>query len=256
MNFRSNHFKAECKDLGNGNFLHMINIEDIDTNLKSFIDKSIVSICEGNTGSDLKIIKQELINYLNPKRNSTLEMGAIAEFFIHLYLNDIGFKQECIFQNLEGGAIKKGFDGYYSLTDEEWLFESKSGKISSKNISHCSKLTEAYKDLKDKLSGAVKNNPWKNAYNHARIVGSDNDILKNIKKLSDDFINNFYHDIKDFNIIPGSTIFLEGNWESINSTELNNAVEKLIRVFQYKKITILCVNKKTIQLFWEYLNAE
>jgi len=112
MPFKSKNFCVECKKIGDDNYLHMINVEEIDTKLKKLMDDNIVAICEGHTASDLKIIKEELKNYLEPKRNSTLEMGAIAEFFIHLYLNEIGFKQECIFQNLEEGSIKKGFNRY------------------------------------------------------------------------------------------------------------------------------------------------
>ena len=255
MVIKSNTFNSECKEISNGNYLHLINIEEIDSKLTSLIDKSIVTICEGNTDTDLNIIKKRLIKLLTSKRGTYLEMGTIAEFYTHLYLNEIGFNQEFLFLNLEEGSIKKGFDGYYSLSNEEWIYESKSGSINTKNISHSGKIKEAYDDLKKKISGDAKNNPWQNAYNHASHVdvGSALNVRKNLRKLSEEFIKEEYHDINDFNVIPGSTIFLEGNWESLKPADLENKIKALITTFRFKKISVVCVNKKSLDLFWDYL---
>lgn len=255
MTFKSNAFNSECKEISNGNYLHLINIEEIDSKLESLIDKSIVTICEGDAATDLPIIKRRLINFLTPKKGTNTEMGAIAEFFTHLYLNEIGFKQECLFLNLEEESIKKGFDGYYSLLNEEWIYESKSGSINTKGNCHNGKVKESYEDLKKKISGEVKNNPWQNAYSHASHidVGSAEEIRKNLKKLSHEFSKEEYHDIKNFNIIPGSTIFLEGNWECIESADLEIEIKTLITKFKFNKISVICVNKKSLELFWDYL---
>ncbi|MCX6159057.1 MAG: hypothetical protein NTY74_13840 [Ignavibacteriae bacterium] len=256
MSITSNVFNAEYKELSSGNYLHLINIEEIDTKLETYIDESIAKICEGNTDINLYTIKKRLIKFLTSKIGTNLEIGAIAEFFTHLYLNEIGFKQEFLFLNLEEESIKKGFDGYYSYLNEEWIFESKSGSISTDKISHKNKIKEAYTDLKDKISGDVKNNPWQNAYNHASHidVDSSSNIRNNLKILSEEFTNDVTHDIDNFNIIPGSTIFLEGNWESINTTELEIEINKLILKFNFNKINVICVNKKSLSLFWDYLN--
>lgn len=255
MAFKSNAFNFECKEISNGNYIHFINIEEIDSELASLIDKSIVTICEGNTDTDLNIIKNRVIKFLTPKKGTVIEMGAIAEFFTHLYLNEIGFKQEFLFLNLEEESIKKGFDGYYSLMNEQWIYESKSGSINTANISHDAKIKESYNDLKKKISGEVKNNPWQNAYNHASHidVGSVEDVRKNLKKLSEEFIKEEYHDIENFNVIPGSTIFLEGKWECLNSADLENKIKTLITKFKFNKISVVCVNKKSLDLFWNYL---
>jgi len=229
MTFKSNVFNSECKEIGSGNYLHLINIETIDLKLELFIDKSIVTICEGNANTDLNIIKLRLIKYLTPKKGSNTEMGAIAEFFTHLYLNEIGYKQEFLYLNLEEESIKKGFDGYYSFSNEEWIYESKSGSINTNNISHKGKISEAYNDLKKKISGDVKNNPWQNAYNHASQidVGSDLSIRENLKKLSEEFTLEKFHDVKNFNIMPGSTIFLDHNWECIKTADLEIEIKSL-----------------------------
>lgn len=255
MKFKSKVFNSVCLALGNGNYLHLINIEGIDSNLESYIDKSIVKICEGNALTNLSLIKKRLIDFLKTKKGSNIEMGSIAEFFTHLYLREMGYNQEFLFLNLEEGSIKKGFDGYYSFLGDEWIYESKSGSISTANISHDGKIKEAYNDLTKKISGDIKNNPWQNAYNHASHidVGSVESIRKNIKKFSEDFIHDKFHNIKDFNIIPGSTIFLDGGWEKIDPADLKIKIKALVKEFNFKKITIICVNKRSIELFWDYL---
>jgi hypothetical protein len=127
--------------------LHIFELQEITDEIKSFIDSKIVNITNGTRKIDLKIVKTKLKNFLASKKGSTTEMGAIAEFFIHLYLSTQGYKQECLFFNLEENSIKKGFDGYYSKETLEWIMESKSGLSSTKGISHKSKIKEAYDDL-------------------------------------------------------------------------------------------------------------
>jgi len=257
MPFDSQIFDAECRDLGNGNHLHFINIPSLDNGISALIDSSIVSICEGAAETSLATIKQRLISFLATKRGSTLEMGAIAEFFGHLYLNEIGFTQEFLFLNLEEGSIKKGFDGYYSLDDETWIYESKSGSSATQGISHKSKIAAAYADLKDKICGNAKNNPWQNAYNHASHidVGTDKNIRQNLKVLADAFTQAIPLEIGSFNIVPGSTIFLEGAWHDIDSDDLAPKLEQLIGGFSFTKIHVICVNKASIKLFWDYLES-
>lgn len=137
-------------------------------------------------------------------------MGAIAKFFIHLYMNLSSFTQECMFLNLEEGSIKIGFDGYYSIHNIQWIMKSKSGSINSKNICHENKLKEAIADLKGKFEGNAENNPWQNAYSHACHcdVGTPADIRISIKNLSDEYVLKKFHELQDFNIMPCVTIFL------------------------------------------------
>lgn len=254
MKNRSKIFKSTCIDLSNDNYLHIVDVEKLDSKLTSFIDDNIFKICDGVETGDIAIIKQELKNFLTPKKNGVTEMGAIAEFFAHLYLNDIGFVQQFLYLNLEEESIKKGFDGYYTLDDKEWIYESKSSTKSSKIFSHNSNISEAYNDLKKKIAGNTKNNPWKNAYNHARVIDNKNDILKNIKTLSDSFIQKKFRVIKDFNIIPSSTLFLEGSWNPSDTKSISKKIIKLISKYDYKGINVICMSKKSIDLFWDYLN--
>jgi len=257
MPFQSNIFDSECIDLGNGNHLHFVNIPTLDDEITAHIDASIVSICEGATDTDLAIIKQRLIADLTSKKGSTLEMGTIAEFFGHLYLTEIGYKQEFLFLNLEERSIKKGFDGYYTHNNETWIYESKSGSIATKRASHESKISSAYSDLKDKISGNPANNPWMNAYNHSCHinVGTDASIRKNLQALARAFTQGTRQDIATFNIIPGSTLFIEGAWNNIDVAVLAPELEKLMTTFSFSKIHIICVNKASIDLFWDYLES-
>lgn len=255
INTASSFPNIERKDIGNGNFLHFINIENIDSKLEKFIDANIVKICAGSVDTDLPIIKLRLLEYLKPKKDTPQEIGTIAEFFTHLYLNELGFRQEFLFLNLEEHSLKKGFDGYYSYDNSEWIYESKSGYSSSIGISHTKKVKEAYEDIKNKVSGNVKNNPWQNAYNHSRHgdVGSPKEVYKNLKKISDDFTLKKFRDIGDFNIIPGSTIFMNGNWLDMDSNDLEFKLKNLVQDFKFKRINVICINKKTVESFWEYL---
>lgn len=257
MPFQSNIFDSDCIDLGNGNYFHFINISTLDDDITAHIDSSIVSICEGATDTELATIKQRLIAFLTPKKGSTTEMGAIAEFFGHLYLTEIGFNQEFLFLNLEENSIKKGFDGYYSFNDEAWIYESKSGSAAIEGASHESKIATAYSDLKNKISGNPANNPWQNAYNHACHidVGTGASIRQNLKALSRAFTKGTRQDIASFNIIPGSTLFLEGAWTDIDVDDLTPKLEELMTTFKFSKIHIVCVNKASIDLFWDYLEG-
>ncbi len=258
MSIEKNTFESEKLELCNENYLHIIHISEITDSIKTLIDQDIVSICEGDSGASLDIIKKRLIKFLKPKINSETEKGAIAEFFMHLYLRSIGFKQEFLYLNLEEESIKKGFDGYYSYDGEEWIYESKSGSSDSIDITHNGKIGNAYHDLKGKISGNTKNNPWQNAYSHASSidVASAKDLRKNLKKLSEEFTDEKYHNIKDFNIIPSSTIFFEENMETIDSNTLYSNIERLIKNYEFRKINIICLNKGTKRMFWNYLNGK
>jgi len=257
MNFYSDIFDSEVRDMGDECYFHFINIKLLDKGLTDLIDQRIVSICEGSSTTTLDEIKERLVVFLTPKKGSTIEMGAIAEFFSHLYLNEIGFKQEFLFLNLEEGSIKKGFDGYYSRLDETWIYESKSGSKSTEKISHKRKIKEAYADLDGKISGNVKNNPWQNAYHHASQidVNSEIGIRNQLKKFANEFTMKKYHEIESFNIIPGSTIFVDGVWSQIDSDVLEAELKGVVEKLQFKKIHIVCVNKASVQLFWDYLES-
>jgi len=247
-------FNAKSIKIGESEILHLINIKEITPKLKKFLDKSIGEICEGDNASDIKIVKKRLIKFLETKKDSETEKGAVAEFFAHLFLRKYGFKQEFLFLNLEEESIKKGFDGYYSSENEEWIFESKSGSINTKGINHEKKIKEGYKDLQNKIAGKTKNNPWQNAYSHASMIDvkSASSLRASLKKLSEDFTNKKFYKIKNFNIIPSSTIFLEGKWKDVPA-QTKTTILELINKFEYKKIHILCVHKNSLELFREYL---
>lgn len=238
--------------------LHIFELQEITDEIKNFIDLKIVNITNGTRKIDLKIIKNKLRKFLSSKKGSSTEMGAIAEFFIHLYLSTQGYKQECLFSNLEEGSIKKGFDGYYSKNNLSWIMESKSGLSSTKGISHKSKIKEAYDDLDNKLKGNVSNNPWENAYRHSNLkdVNTKQNIIEIIEKNSNDFELGIFKDIKDFNIIPSATIFLDSIWIDNDIDKIKKEIIDLIPKLQYKNLEIICFTKKSLNLFIDYLNME
>lgn len=239
----------------------VIDIDNLNDEVVKVLDDNFVSICEGTSGSELLVVKKYVVDLFSSKDSKWI-MGATAEFFVHLYMKLSGFKQECLFLNLEEGSIKKGFDGYYSLNGEEWLMESKSGSINTKGISHKNKVEEAMGDLIDKVDGKdkagkkkVPNNPWRNAYSHASHydVGSADAIRKNIKALSNDFIKGIFHSIEEFNTIPCGTIFLSGVWTPQKRDEIVEDIKTISQKLRGKKVHAICVTHKSIDLFQGYI---
>ena len=239
----------------------VIDINDFDVEVLKIMDDNFVSICEGNSDTELFVVKKYVIDLFSSKDNKWI-MGATAEFFVHLYMKLSGFKQECLFLNLEEGSIKKGFDGYYSLNGEEWLMESKSGSANTKGISHKNKVEEAMDDLVNKVAGKDKtgkkkipNNPWRNAYAHASHydVGAADAIRKNIKSLSTDFIKGIYHSLEEFNTIPCGTIFLSGVWAPQKHDEIVDDVKSISEKLKGKKVHAICVTHTSIDLFQKYI---
>lgn len=235
--------------------LIVINIRSV-SDLKNDIDKYFVSICEGNSGNDLLIVKTSVKNLFTGK-NETWKAGAIAEFFIHLHMIKNGFKMECLFQNLEERSIKKGFDGLYSLQREMWLMESKAGFASSKKVSHKNKVKEAYSDIKDKIQTKQANNPWQNAYNHAchKDVGASENIIEILKFHKNNYIMNRFPSVNDFNLIPCGTVFVEGKeWPS--DLKIREEISEIISNMDCNKLKVVCVTAQTISMFEKYLEEE
>lgn len=247
---------AETKHLTDNLELHVIDIEKMYPELEKLLDEFLVSICEGDSESELGLVKLRFKKFLETKSKNTL-MGAIAEFFVHLYLRTCGYKQEFLFFNLEEGSIKKGFDGYFSKDNETYIVESKSGAVSTLGIKHEDKLKEAYNDIDKYVAGKNtkgKNNPWKNAYNHASHidVGTTKTIRKKIKELSDSYDLGIYKKIDNFNVVPCSTIYLENNWDTTLSKNVLNDCE-FIKEFRGKSIKAICITKKSFEVIDSYL---
>jgi hypothetical protein len=64
-----------------------------------------------------------------------------------------------------------------------------------------------------------------------------------------------YPSIKDFNIIPSSTIFINGQWEEYNINELKTKISENSSVLDFKQMIIICVTKKSIDLFLDFIKA-
>ncbi|MBT1705290.1 hypothetical protein [Chryseosolibacter indicus] len=250
-------FNFLSKNLGSGNTLYIIDIETIDEPLKICLDNWFVKVCEGNRGIELSTVKTRVANFLGTKAGSTTEMGAVAEFLLHVFLNEQGYQPQFLYTNLEENSIKKGFDGYYLFASQEWILESKSGSIGTAGISHAKKVKESYDDLKSKLAGEGPNNPWENAYKHASQldVNANPNVRKNIDALSQRYTKGVFQQIKETNIIPGATIFLNGTWKPTDSAELEKEVLQIIEKLEFKKMVVVCVTKSTLKLFLDYLKA-
>ena len=233
--------------------IFIITISEISEELKTQLDKYICRIWAGKNEEDIKHVKKEILEYIT-KKDRKKQIGAIAEFFIHLFLNYKGYTPYCLFQNLEENSLKKGFDGYFSFEDQEWIVESKSTEDSS--VKHHEKVSEAYNDLNNKITGRTKNNPWKNAYNHAcniNILAPEN-VRKQLDNLSKEFIDKKFHKLSEYNIIPCSTKFIEER-DIERSDIVHNTVLEKINSFEFNKISAICMNNGAEQFFMEYLRS-
>ena len=214
--------------------LTIIDIESIDAVAKAVLDDNFVLICEGDSGADLDTVKAHVRNLFSTK-NPEWIMGAIAEFFIHLYIRLTNFKQECLFLNLEENSIKKGFDGYYSKD-----MSNLSAKVSGR-------------DKRGKKG--LPNNPWREAYSHASQYDVDTaaNIRKNIKKLADDFTNGKYRSIEEFNTMPCGTVFLSGVWSQPDHDYICKEIEKISDKLKGNQIHAVCVTQRSTDLFQDYI---
>jgi len=257
-------FIVKRKILLRGAVLHIIDVEGLNESLKKLIEKHITSIHSKGVLSDLAMVKSDLVQRLKDPRDvpdKKIYMGLVAEFFAHLYLNYQGFNQESLYINMEdGGGMKKGFDGYYSIGGEDWLMESKS-TIKESSKYHAEKVDEAYKDLNSKVSGKsitkkgrVKN-PWLNALMHAHVAKSESDVVDRISKANAEFSRGVYHSIAELNIVPTSTIFLNVDWEATDETEIEKVLNNWIEDKDFKKIQILSFTQGSLDIFWEYLTS-
>lgn len=240
--------------------LNFLNIEKYSSELLDLIKKEIGFIRNGSlSDEDLNDVKKKIKKWLDKKKkDNRAKNGFIAEFICHLYLRYINFEQYSLFKNLEENGPKKGFDGLYILDDTMWLLESKSTENIKKT--HVSKINEAYKDVKEKLESSEENDlndPWENAKNHIdnRNIKLNKLLSENVKKLTSDFINNKKHNIKEYNIIPSSTIYLNDNWEEINVEKLKDDFRTSLRNKKANKMIVLCVNKKSIEGFINFINS-
>jgi hypothetical protein len=247
-------FSFRRVDLTDNNYLYIVDIKVIQPTLRRFIDRKICELAFGEHSGDLDRVKRRLRQFLNTKRGTVLEIGAIAEFFVHLFLIYRRLTPRFIVANLEEGSLKKGFDGLYSHLNEEWLCESKSGSLSSENVTHARKVKEAYKDLQKKLAGEDTNNPWMNALRHAKNVNSEPTLLKKIQKLSERYEDGDNLTIEESFIIPCATVYLDGE-PGVDDRLIERQVKSTVESFSYKGIRIVCITKESVAAFWAYLNS-
>jgi len=241
--------------------LHFLNIDTYSSRLKQYIDNNIHHIWNGDnevieSADDITITKIELLNLIENK-SPEQKIGIVSEFICHLYLRANKFEQHFLFRNLEEKGMKKGFDGLYLLGDDFYIYESKSSLETTTSATHNGNIGEAYNDLRKKIEGINDtNDPWRNAYNHAshRSVNFNDNISKTLKKLSKEYVQKKYSKVKNYNLVPSSTLYLGGRYSIIDKNDLKIKINKLVKNYEFKHLNVLCVNKNTVQHFIDYLN--
>lgn len=240
---------------------HFLNIGDYSPALKEKINEEIGKIWNGDLEEDvdMAVVKAELKELIEPKDDAK-KYGIVAEFICHLFLRSLDYEQHFLFRNLEEKGMKKGFDGLYIKDAIFWLYESKSTLPTTADSNHNENISAAYNGLKHKVEGTETkdhpNNPWRNAYNHAqhRSVSENKTISQLLKQFSEDFVNKKFQKVSEFNLIPSSTVYLDDRWCNIDQADLRTRLERLISKYSYKNLHLICINKKSIADFLQYVN--
>lgn len=240
--------------------LHFIHVGDICDQFKNSLDQNLISICKGeHHENELRYIKIELNDFFEGKKDDPNKlMGAISEFYAHLFFKSNGYNNKFLYLNLEENSMKKGFDGYYHKEDEGWILDSKSGNHTSESISHREKILEANRSAKAQIQGRTKNNPWRNAFNHANNgdVRAEKTFLKTLQEFSNKYMDKKYAVPNELNIILASTIFWFDNWSENPIDDLILELDDIEKNFDWKKVVVFCSNQKTYQDFLDYLSEE
>lgn len=229
-----------------------IDVDSIDGELKELIDQYIVEICYADEFYTIQNAKNYIKDYLKSD-DEDRKKGAIAEFIIHVFMKKQGYTQECLYKNLEEKSPKKGFDGVYVDSNGIiWYMESKSG--SNKSKTHKDKVQEAYRDLKDKFAGNVKNDPWTNALNHAKVVGASNTILNVFRKYSVEYEQHNSLNVEDFNVLPCGTLYKDDSSKVYVAKNIIDDVDSYFKRKNQKGLGVICITQQTISEFEAYLN--
>lgn len=237
--------------LNGDNRVVYIDVDSIDGYLESLIDTYIVDICYKDSAFKIAKAKKYIKDFINTE-DEDRKKGAIAEFFLHLYLNSINMEQECLFKNLEENSPKKGFDGVYRDAKKEvWYIESKSGAVNS--CTHKGKVQEAFRDLKDKFSSTTKNDPWLNAYTHLREINPTDSLLDKFRALSDEYDAGKPIDMNEYNIAPCGTVY-DNTGKVYNSLDISNDVFNYFAGKDYNKLFSICVTQRAVVEFEHYLD--
>ena len=251
-------FEILKKELPGNIILYYFDIEDI-ASATSYLDDHVVQIFAGNESDDTpEDVKIAFANLFRSKLNDDSWLyGATAEFFVHLLLTHEGYRQDCLYRNLEEHSVKKGFDGLYSIGETIWLMESKSGWC-KQGSTHYGKVITAANDLKNKVAGGCANNPWSNAYNHAAHVdvGANKSIRSQIKELQHSFERGNYRDISSFNIIPCGTLFYGGAIDSEDIDTLSKKISNYFKAREHGRVAVVCVSNAALDGFLAYLGLE
>lgn len=254
-------YKKYNYTINNNVKVYFLDFESLNDNLKNRIDEYIMKLFIWNQKLwTIRDVKDKFTKFLGRKKWTTLETWRISEFFIHIFLMNSWYSTEFLFENLEEQqSIKKWFDWFYTYNWESWIMESKSGKITTNKISHHWKVKEAYDDLAKKFKWVndswEENSPWHNACRHMKNADSSEDLLDKINELDVRMSRWETFTCSDFNIIPASTIFLDGKKDFFNKNDVIKEIGELVSKLEYKNMQIICVTHKTVEIIYNYLQS-
>ncbi|MGL5563535.1 MAG: hypothetical protein ACRDCN_13090, partial [Tannerellaceae bacterium] len=158
--------------------LIVVDLVNLSNEDKVYIKETLVEMCRGKEStSNVSAVAVELLKNMSNK-GVKQKAGITAEFFISCIVRQQSFEQIYCFENLEENSAKKGFDGVFANGDNFWLTESKSSyEKGTHNYKHKKTIDRAYNGISDLMGGRTRNNPWRNAVSHARVVTASDNII-------------------------------------------------------------------------------
>ena len=245
----------------------LFHINYLSDKLKNIIRKELSAICAGPANKDLKaysysnVLKAFIKLYED--KSSDQQKGLIGELLLHILLCSCikhRFKACSPFFNMEEGSAKKGFDIILRepQINKIWFAESKAGEGDSKsNLLMKNLINRAKNDLLHRVT-EDSSMLWRNAINSATNAMKDGKAKKAIRKILDDFSEDFSSGsktLKDLNVILSGCLFKD----LIDKVEEDVPAEKVSKLKSegcFAEQFIIAIQKNTYKAVYEFLKSE
>ena len=252
--------KYNLTNIDNNVEVCFVYIDDLDDNLKEFIDKNFLEIIKGK-----KIAERELKNFnidslrdaakyiIEKNKTTSAKVGIIGEFLFHcmMRIDEISsiFLSCCptIGYSDTYQGFFKGFDGCYYSNDEIWITEVKSKEKSLElDKDNKEKLLLASNQIEDEVNDE-KINRWEKTKGYVYNQLTDKEIdEKNIYKLLNRESKNNYNKIL-------GTMLICSN-EEFNLNFIKEYINKLKdEKVENQKIFIMCIRNFDYNILYNYI---
>ena len=254
--------KYNIVDLDNDSVACLVYIDELEEELKQFIDKNFLEIVIGkklaervNYDDDLDTFK-DAAKYILKKTNPKDKVGIIGEFLFHcmMRLDVISSKYLSCWPTIAYSdsyqGFFKGFDGCYYYQNEIWITEVKSKlKTNDLDTDNKDKLMLASNQIEKEVNDEEINR-WEKTKRYVRNQLTDEEVNeKNIYKLLNQ--KNKTH----YNKILGTMLICNDN--EFNAEYIKEYLEKLKdENVESQKLFLMCIRNYDYNILYEYISLK